>query len=83
MRTLLIITALCLASAAGARATPSLPQDQSTPLQAAMDAQGCAGGNINVGESGFEIIGAKCGGDRIYDLVFDHAYKLQRKDARN
>jgi hypothetical protein len=83
MRTLLATTALfCVGMAVEALATPSLTRDQSTRLQAAMDAQGCAGGNISVGESGFEIVRAECGG-RIYDLVFDHEYKLLKKDARN
>jgi hypothetical protein len=83
MRKLMIITAFCLGSATGAWATPSLTADQSSRLQAALDAQGCAGGNVNVGESGFEIVGAKCGGGRIYDLVFDHDYRMLKKDARN
>ena len=83
MRKLLVVAALSVGATAPALATPSLTADQSTRLQAALDAQGCAGGNVNVGESGFEIVGAKCGGDRTYDLAFDHEYKLMRKDARN
>lgn len=83
MRTLLITIALCFVTVAQALAAPSLTADQSSRLQAALDAQGCAGGNISVRESGFEISGAKCGGDRTYDLAFDHEYKLLRKDARN
>lgn len=81
MRTPLAILSLIIG--ADTAATASLTTDQSSRLQAAMDAQGCAGGNVNVGESGFEVEGAKCGGDRIYDLAFDHDYKLMRKEPRN
>lgn len=82
MRWLTIIAVFCL-SAIGASASPSLSADQSSRLLAALDAQGCAGGHVNVGESGFEIVGARCGGGRAYDLVFDHEYRLLRKNARD
>ena len=83
MRKLILVTAFYIGSATGVLATPSLTSDQSTRLLAALDAQGCVGGNVNVGESGFEIVGARCGGGRTYDLVFDHDYKMLSKDARN
>lgn len=83
MRTICFLAALGFALSPSTLAAQALSSDQSTRLQAALDAQGCSGGNIRVGESGFEVAGAKCGGDRIYDLVFDHEYKLVRKDARS
>jgi hypothetical protein len=83
MPMLLAVTMLFVILATGAALAQSLTADQASRLQAALDAQGCAGGRINVGESGFEILDAKCGGGRAYDLVFDHEYKLLRKDARN
>lgn len=83
MRKLLVLMSIpaCLVSAA-VLASPSLTMDQSSHLMAALDAQGCSGGNINVGESGFEIVGADCGG-AVYDLVFDHEYRLMKKEARS
>lgn len=62
---------------------PDLTSDQSSRLQAAIDAQGCKGGTILVGTAEFSINGAKCGDEREYNLVFDREYKLLRKDPRN
>jgi hypothetical protein len=59
-----------------------LNADQSSRLQAALDAQGCKGGDVRVSSNLFEVRGARCGDERTYDFAFDHEYKLLRKDAR-
>lgn len=62
---------------------PDLSSDQSSRLQAAIDAQGCSGGSVVVGAAEFTINGARCGDERQYNLAFDREYKLLRKDPRN
>ncbi len=82
MRTGLAIFAL-LGSVGAALASDALTRDQSSRLQAALDAQGCSGGVIRVSSGGYDIAGAKCGDQRLYDFTFDHEFKLLKKDARS
>ncbi|MGE5511703.1 MAG: hypothetical protein ACM31O_10695 [Bacteroidota bacterium] len=83
MRIMSLLVIIAFAGPAAAEGLhPDLTADQSSRLQAALDAQGCAGGTVRIGTAEFAVSGARCGGDREYDLVFDREYKLLRKDPR-
>jgi len=82
MRKFLVLSAV-LAPVTAASAADGLTPDQSSRLQAALDAQGCSGGVIRVSNAGYDIAGAKCGDQRTYDFAFDPEFKLLKKDPRS
>jgi hypothetical protein len=84
MRARLLVLAVVLAAGVPPALAlhPDLSPDESSRLQAALDAQGCAGGNVVISPQQFAINGARCG-RRPYDLVFDRDYKLLRKEPKS
>jgi hypothetical protein len=51
-----------------------------TQLVAAMKAEGCAGGSMEFDDGRFEVDDARCADGKQYDLDFDTAFKLVKKD---
>jgi len=73
--------ALAVGLAAGAALADRPVTDQErTQLLAAMKAEGCTGGDMEFDDGRFEVDDARCADGREYDLEFDTAFKLIKKD---
>ena len=73
--------ALAVGLAAGAALADRPVTDQErTQLLAAMKAEGCTGGDMEFDDGRFEVDDARCADGREYDLEFDTAFKLVKKD---
>jgi hypothetical protein len=73
--------ALAVGLAAGAALADRPVTDQErTQLLAAMQAEGCTGGDMEFDDGRFEVDDARCADGREYDLEFDTAFKLVKKD---
>ena len=76
--------ALILGVAGGAALADRPVTDQErTQLVAAMQAQGCTGGKMEFDDGKFEVDDAKCSDGKTYDLKFDGAFKLIKKELEN
>jgi hypothetical protein len=80
---------LCLTALLAVLATPSLAKDRPVTeeekgkLTTAMAAEGCSGGKMEFDDDHhFEVDDAKCG-DGTYDLKFDLAFKLIKKERED
>jgi hypothetical protein len=71
--------AVGLASGAALADRPVTDQER-TQLVAALQAQGCAGGSMEFDDGKFEVDDARCADGKQYDLDFDTAFKLIKKD---
>jgi hypothetical protein len=81
-RTWLLASALSLLAVHTALAGDRpLTGDEQAKLTAALAAEGCSGGTMEVDDDVYEVDGAKCGDGREYDLKFDKAFKLIKKEA--
>jgi Peptidase propeptide and YPEB domain len=84
MRSLLASTGLAMVLGAGlAFADRPLTDEEKAKVTAAVTAEGCSGGKMEFDDGRFEVDDAKCSDDKIYDLKFDAAYKLIRKDPEH
>ena len=80
-RPLLISAALALLAVQPASAADRpLTDDERTKLVAAMQAEGCSGGEMEFDDGRYEVDDARCTDGRSYDLEFDAAFKLVRKE---
>ena len=72
---------ILLASPALANDRP-VTEDERAKLVAAMTALGCAGGKMDfdVDDNHFEVDDARCNDGRKYDLKFDPAFTLIKKE---
>jgi hypothetical protein len=57
--------------------------DESSRLQAALDAQGYSGGPVHISNDGFVVSRARCGDEKHYDFAFDGDFNLLSKNLRN
>lgn len=81
MRALAPAFALVFGLAGGAALADRAVTDQErTQLVAAMQAQGCSGGEMEFDDGKFEVDDARCADGKKYDLDFDAAFKLLEKD---
>jgi hypothetical protein len=73
--------ALALGLTAGsALADRAVTGQERTQLVAAMQAQGCTGGEMEFDDGKFEVDDARCADGKQYDLDFDASFKLIKKD---
>ncbi len=72
--------AVGLASGAALADRPVTDQER-TQLVAAVQAQGCTGGSMEFDDGKFEVDDARCADGKKYDLEFDAAFKLIKKDV--
>lgn len=73
--------ALALGLAAGsALADRPVTDQERTQLVAAMQAQGCTGGEMEFDDGKFEVDDARCTDGKTYDLDFDASFKLIKKE---
>jgi hypothetical protein len=57
--------------------------EERTQLVAALQAQGCTGGEMEFDDGKFEVDNAKCSDGRTYDIDFDASLKLLKKDLED
>jgi hypothetical protein len=57
--------------------------EERAKLSAAMQAEGCSGGTMEVDDDVYEVDDARCGDGRTYDLKFDKSLKLIEKDLED
>lgn len=57
-----------------------LTEAEKPKLAAALAAEGCSGGEWEFDDDEYEVDDAKCSDGRTYDLEFDRAFKLIKKD---
>jgi hypothetical protein len=75
------VLALAIGLASGAALADRPVSDQErTQLVAALQAQGCTGGSMEFDDGKFEVDDARCADGKQYDLEFDAAFKLIKKD---
>ena len=82
MRALLVISALLLGATSAFAADRPVSADEKPKLEAAVKAQGCAGGKMefDLDDKKFEVDKAVCADGKKYDLNFDANYKLISKN---
>ncbi|MBX9590993.1 MAG: PepSY domain-containing protein [Hyphomonadaceae bacterium] len=81
MRILAPLLALTLGFAGGtALADRPLTEPERTQLTAALQAQSCSGGTMEFDDGKFEVSNARCADGKTYDLEFDAAFKLIKKE---
>jgi hypothetical protein len=66
---------ILLATQARAEDRPVTAEER-VQLVAALQAQGCSGGKMELDDGKFEVDDAKCSDGRTYDLDFDTSFKL-------
>ena len=69
---------ILLATQARAEDRPVTAEER-VQLVAALQAQGCSGGKMELDDGKFEVDDAKCSDGRTYDLDFDTSFKLLKK----
>ena len=69
---------ILLATQARAEDRPVTAEERAQ-LVAALQAQGCSGGKMELDDGKFEVDDAKCSDGRTYDLDFDTSFKLLKK----
>jgi hypothetical protein len=84
LRLLVMATILLLSghTMAGADDRP-LTDEERAKLGAAVQAEGCAGGEMEVDDGRYEVDDAKCADGRQYDLRFDQTFKLIGKGVND
>lgn len=82
MRYLVLVSAalLLLAWERALAADRPLTDDERTKLLAAMQAEGCSGGQMEFDDGHYEVDDASCADGRKYDLKFDASFKLVEKN---
>jgi peptidase YpeB-like protein len=70
---------LFAASTAAAEKRPLTEQEQ-TRLAEAVKAEGCSGGKMKVEDGNFEVEDATCADGKKWELKFDGAFKLIKKE---
>ena len=77
MRAFAPVLVLALGLAAGsALADRPVTEQERTQLIAALQAQGCSGGEMEYDDGKFEVDDARCADGKTYDLDFDTSFKL-------
>ncbi len=69
-----------VAGSGSAIADRAVTDQERTQLVAAMQAQGCTGGEMEFDDGKFEVDDARCADGKQYDLDFDASFKLIKKD---
>ncbi|MET0678257.1 MAG: PepSY domain-containing protein [Bradyrhizobium sp.] len=79
---LMLSTAILMLSALPAFADRAVTQEERAKLVAAVQAEGCTGGKLEMDEDDqqFEVDDAVCADGKKYDLKFDLQMKLKRKN---
>jgi len=79
---LILSTAILMFSALPALADRAVTEDERARLVAAVQAEGCTGGKLEMDEDDqqFEVDDAVCADGKKYDLKFDLQMKLKRKN---
>ena len=79
---LILSTAILMFSALPALADRAVTEDERAKLVAAVQAEGCNGGKLEMDEDDqqFEVDDAVCADGKKYDLKFDLQMKLKRKN---
>ncbi len=81
MRMIAVTAAVVLVLSAGAAlADRDVTAEERTKLVAALQAEGCTGGEMEFDDGKFEVDDARCADGKEYDLEFDRSYKLIKKD---
>jgi Peptidase propeptide and YPEB domain len=81
MRTLLLpLAALLMLVAAPAGADRPVTEEERAKLLTAIAAAGCSGGKMEFDDGKYEVDNAQCSDGRTYDLKFDLAFQLIRKE---
>jgi hypothetical protein len=80
---LLLVAAVCLVAGPTLSRADDRPltDDERTKLTAAMKADGCSGGSMEMDDGIFEVDDASCADGRRYDLRFDQSFKLIHKEV--
>ncbi len=63
-----------------AHADRAVTAEERTRLVAALQAEGCTGGEMEFDDGRFEVDDARCTDGKKYDLEFDRSFKLIKKD---
>ena len=83
-RLLLSATVLLLGVAPLLAKDRPVTDEERTKLVAAITAEGCEGGRLEYDDDGhFEVDDARCSDGRRYDLEFDTAFKLIKKELED
>lgn len=80
MRLSLIVAALLISASTPALADRPISDSEKARLVEAVTAQGCSGGKMEFEDGKFEVSNAKCSDGKIYELHFDQAFKLLKKE---
>ena len=81
MRTFAPALMLALFSVGGtALADRAITDQERTRLVAALQAQGCSGGEVEFDDGKFEVDDARCADGAQYDFDFDASFNLLKKD---
>ena len=83
-RLLVSVALWLLAGHAVAQANDRPPtEEERAKVSAAMQAEGCSGGAMEVDDDSYEVDNARCSDGRTYDLEFDKSFKLIVKDLED
>jgi hypothetical protein len=66
-------------AAAPVLADRPVTEEERAKIAAAMQAQGCSGGNMEYDDGKYEVEDARCADGKIYDLEFDFSFNLTKK----
>lgn len=82
MHRLFLAAVLALLATGAAAKDRAVTDDERTKLAAAASAHGCSGGKMefDIDDNHYEVDDARCDDGRKYDLKFDAAFKLVKKD---
>ena len=82
MQTIVVALAF-ITTVTGALAGRAVTQDERAKLVAAVTAAGCSGGKMEFDDGKYEVDDFICADKKKYDLKFDPAFKLIRKQLEN
>ena len=66
-----------------ARADRPVTDEERTKLVSAVAAEGCSGGKMEFDDGKYEVYDVKCSDGKTYDLKFDAAFRLIKKELEN
>jgi hypothetical protein len=77
-----VLTAIAFAALATTAASADRPvtDAERAKLVAALQAEGCTGGEMELGDGKFEVDDARCADGKKYDFDFDASFKVTKKE---